>query len=106
MKLNNIYVIVLLIFIPVIGNTTNGYFAHGTGIKTRALAGAGAALPLDTMAAATNPAGMVFIGNQFDVGTILFHPDRGYSSSESLANGAGGHLLLVLRLKTAVMIYS
>jgi len=43
MKLNSIYVIVLLIFIPVIGNTTNGYFAHGTGIKTRALAGAGTA---------------------------------------------------------------
>ncbi|MEM8844189.1 MAG: outer membrane protein transport protein [Pseudomonadota bacterium] len=69
---------------------TNGYFAHGTGIKNRALAGAGVAFPQDAMAGATNPAGMSFVGNRFDIGTVIFFPDRSYSSSPSLANGTGG----------------
>ena len=68
---------------------TNGYFSHGTGIKNRALAGAGVAFPQDAMAGATNPAGMAFIGNRFDIGTVLFFPDRNYDASSSLANGAG-----------------
>jgi len=38
---------------------TNGYFAHGYGSIAKALAGAGVAMPQDTMAAATNPAGMI-----------------------------------------------
>ena len=69
---------------------TNGYFAHGIGIKNRALAGAGVAFPQDAMANATNPAGMAFVGNRFDIGTVLFFPDRNYESSSSLANGFGG----------------
>ncbi len=84
------FVLFVLLIAPAIVNATNGYFAHGTGIKTRALAGAGVAFPQDAMAAATNPAGMAYVGNQLDIGAVLFHPDRGYSSSESLANGAGG----------------
>lgn len=85
--------IILAIFLcvmPTLSLATNGYFAHGTGIKTRALAGAGVAFPQDAMASATNPAGMAFVGNQYDFGAVLFHPDRGYSSSSSLANGNGG----------------
>ena len=69
---------------------TNGYFSHGTGIKNKAMAGAGVAMPQDALAGATNPAGMAFVGNRFDIGTTLFSPDRDYSSSSSLANGNGG----------------
>ena len=76
--------------IPVLANATNGYFAHGTGIKNRGLAGAGVAFPQDAMAGATNPAGMAFVGNRFDIGAVLFFPDREYSSSTSLASGMGG----------------
>ena len=72
------------------GFATNGYFSHGAGIKNRALAGAGVAFPQDAMASATNPAGMVFIGNRFDVGGLLFSPDREYDSSSSIAMGGGG----------------
>ena len=82
--------ILVLLFLPIIANATNGYFAHGIGIKNRALAGAGVAFPQDAMASATNPAGMVFVGNRFDVGAVLFRPDRGYSAGTSLANGNGG----------------
>jgi long-chain fatty acid transport protein len=79
-----------LFFIPMLANATNGYFAHGTGIKNRALAGAGVAFPQDAMAGATNPAGMAFVGNRYDIGAVLFNPDREYSAGPSLANGNGG----------------
>ena len=69
---------------------TNGYFSHGTGVKNKSMAGAGVAFPMDAMAGATNPAGMSFIGNRYDVGATLFMPDRKYSASSSLANGNGG----------------
>ena len=46
---------------------TNGYFAHGYGTKNKALAGAGVALPQDAMIAATNPAGMVWVGADLGV---------------------------------------
>ncbi len=37
---------------------TNGYFSHGWGTKSKAMAGVAAALPQDTLVSATNPAGM------------------------------------------------
>ncbi len=89
----NIQTFVGLIFCVLVSTpcfATNGYFSHGTGIKNKAMAGAGVALPQDAMAGATNPAGMAFVGNRFDVGATLFFPDRDYSSSNSLANGNGG----------------
>ena len=82
------FIISLLIISPLYA--TNGYFAHGHGLKSRALAGAGVAFPQDAMAGATNPAGMAFVGNRFDVGAVLFKPDRDYSAGNSLANGNGG----------------
>ena len=85
-----ISIFVLSLFLLSPSFATNGYFAHGTGIKNRALAGAGVAFPQDAMASATNPAGMAFVGNRFDIGTVLFFPDRNYDSSSSLANGLGG----------------
>ena len=83
-------VVTILLFLPIMADATNGYFAHGIGIKNRALAGAGVALPQDAMTSATNPAGMAFVGNRLDIGAVLFRPDRGYSSGASLANGNGG----------------
>ena len=88
--IGKILVLLILIFTPILANATNGYFAHGHGMKSRALAGAGVAFPQDAMAGSTNPAGMVFIGNRFDIGAVLFKPDRNYSAGPSLANGNGG----------------
>jgi len=59
---------------------TNGYFAHGYGTKSKAMAGAGVALPQDAMAAATNPAGMASVGNRLDVGAAVFMPIRSYQA--------------------------
>ena len=60
-------------------NATNGYFAHGYSIKTKGMAGAGVALPLDAMAASTNPAGLTEVGNRLDLGVVLFSPSREYN---------------------------
>ena len=72
-------IIFLIVASPVLA--TNGYFAHGYGTKNKALVGAGIALPQDTMIAATNPAGMVFVGNRMDVGAAIFSPSpRSYTA--------------------------
>ncbi len=57
-------------------NAANGYFVHGYGPKNKGMAGAGVALPQDTITAATNPAGMVHLGKRFDVGLAVFSPLR------------------------------
>jgi long-chain fatty acid transport protein len=69
---------------------TTGYFAHGYGIKAKSMGGVGIALPQDALAAASNPAGIAWIGNRIDLGADLFIPDRGASIVGSGAPGANG----------------
>ena len=58
---------------------TGGYFRHGYGIKYGALAGAGTALSLSTFGAASNPAGLAFIGTRYDVNFAYFSPSRQFT---------------------------
>ncbi len=62
-------------------NATNGYFGHGYGTKNKGLAGGGVALPQDAMITATNPAGLVFVGERVDLGITFFSPVRNYSNT-------------------------
>ena len=62
-------------------HATNGYFAHGFGVKEKAMAGAGVAYSVDALAAGTNPAGMVGQGDRQDIGGAIFSPMRSYSST-------------------------
>ena len=71
----------LALFLPITSEATNGYFAHGYGARSKALAGATTALPQDALAAATNPAGMAYVGNRIDAELELFDPFREYSVS-------------------------
>ncbi len=72
-----------VLFAPAV-NATNGYFGHGYSTKEKGLAGAGTAYSQDAMAAATNPAGMAFVGQRLDVGAALFSPSpRGYTITGS-----------------------
>lgn len=64
-----------------VSSATNGYFSSGFSIKNQGLAGAGVALPLDSLATSMNPAGMAFVGTRIDVGLSLFNPNRGYTVS-------------------------
>jgi long-chain fatty acid transport protein len=47
---------------------------HGYGIKAQGIGGLGIALPQDGLAAATNPAGTVLVGDCVDVGVRWFSP--------------------------------
>jgi len=65
---------------------TNGYFAHGYGMKAIGMAGAATATAEDAMGGAVNPAKMVWVGNRIDFGANLFSPRR---SSERTGSAAG-----------------
>lgn len=79
------------LFAPMAAMATNGYFAHGYGTKNKGLAGGGVALPQDAMIAATNPAGMVFVGNRLDVGAAIFSPNpRSYTSTGAPSTACAG----------------
>jgi len=55
---------------------TDGYFLTGYGAKQQGRGGAGVALPGDSLAGATNPAGLIFVGDRIDLGLTLFRPIR------------------------------
>jgi long-chain fatty acid transport protein len=57
-------------------HATNGYFQIGFGQKAHGMGGVGIALPQDAIAAATNPAGMVLVGDRTDMGVTWFRPQR------------------------------
>lgn len=55
---------------------TNGYFAHGYGLKTKGMGGAATARALDSFGGADNPASMVWAGSRLDLGLDWFRPVR------------------------------
>jgi long-chain fatty acid transport protein len=55
---------------------TDGYFLTGYGAKQQGRGGAGVALPGDSLAGATNPAGLILVGDRIDIGLTLFRPIR------------------------------
>ncbi|HEY3285096.1 MAG TPA: outer membrane protein transport protein [Armatimonadota bacterium] len=74
---------------PSVAEATNGYFSEGYGTKSKAMAGTGVALPQDSLAAATNPAGMAFVGRRFDLGLALFNPERFYNVKGAPSGATG-----------------
>ena len=78
MKVKKIVVSMLAagVMMSPLAHATNGYFSHGYGMKAKGMGGAGIALPQDSLAAATNPAGMVLVGDRADVGIDWFKPTR------------------------------
>jgi long-chain fatty acid transport protein len=68
---------------------TNGYFAHGFGVNEQAMAGAGVALPQDSIDASTNPANMVFLGTRYDFGLAFFNPNRQYTVTGAPSGAPG-----------------
>jgi long-chain fatty acid transport protein len=55
---------------------TDGCLSTGYGIKRLGQGGTGVAFPQDSLAAATNPAGMVFAGDRLNLGMTFFRPLR------------------------------
>ncbi|MCF8178718.1 MAG: outer membrane protein transport protein [Sulfuritalea sp.] len=85
MKLKKIAALLVAIGVSAPAFATNGYFSHGYGIKAKSMGGVGIALPQDSLAAASNPAGMSMVGDRLDVGLDLFAPIR-----TSTWTGTGG----------------
>ncbi|WP_193177459.1 OmpP1/FadL family transporter [Oricola nitratireducens] len=63
---------------------TDGYFQVGFGARQGGMGGAGVADSTDAMAQTLNPAGIVGVKDQWQIGGALFMPFRGYE-----ATGAG-----------------
>lgn len=74
------------LFVPLSAHATNGYFAHGVGVKALGQAGVGIAWSQDALAAATNPAGTTAVGDRVDLGLTWFAPRR---SAEIVGNAFG-----------------
>jgi len=62
--------------VPMTAMARNGYFAHGYGMKSKGMAGAGVATSQSTMSMATNPAALLGAGDRVDFGVDLFTPNR------------------------------
>ena len=66
---------------------TDGYFDHGYGVKAKGLGGAGVAFAQDSMAVATNPAGLVDVADSHQVGLTWFAPDRSVTVNGNTFDG-------------------
>jgi long-chain fatty acid transport protein len=69
--------LMLLMALPLLA--TNGYFVHGVGTPSKAMAGATTALPQEALDVDTNPAGGVFLAHGYSISLALFSPDRQYT---------------------------
>jgi long-chain fatty acid transport protein len=66
----------LCVLLPPTASATNGYFSDGYGAKAEGQAGVGIAWAQDSLAPATNPAGIAFVGDRVDLGLAWFLPRR------------------------------
>lgn len=88
-------VIAMACFTPSIAYSTNGLFLIGNGNKANGMGGAGIAVQIDSLSAATNPATIAGMKNRFDIGMDIFMPNvtgqLGSVSVDSIAaiNGLG-----------------
>jgi long-chain fatty acid transport protein len=76
MKLSKKILPLLALLATANSHATDGYFAHGYGVKSQGMGGVAIALPQDALAAASNPAGLGLIGDRVDVGVTWFRPQR------------------------------
>lgn len=74
---------------PLLASATNGYFAHGYSSTQRAMGGAGTAYAGDALISTINPAGIVQVGERFDINLSLFKPIRTYEADQASGTGVG-----------------
>ncbi len=70
-------------------HATNGYFAHGYGMKAKGMAGASTASSDDAFFGANNPAAAAFAGDRVDLGVDVFSPIREASRTGSVGAFGG-----------------
>lgn len=67
---------------------TNGYFAHGVGVKSQSMGGTGIAYAEDGFGIGANPATLSMAKQGYAVGLTVFSPDRSVNSSGGTGPGA------------------
>ena len=83
---NHLKIALLILSLPfTAAHATNGYLSHGYGITTKGMAGAGSALPQDTLSVFNNPAGLVHLDRRYDAELELFSPKREYRANNDFA---------------------
>ena len=70
---------ILLLFVAPAAFATNGYFTHGQGTISKAMAGANTALAQEVLDTETNPAAAAFVEKGYSASLALFSPDRKYT---------------------------
>jgi long-chain fatty acid transport protein len=81
--------------VPEQGHALNGQNDIGYGVKSKGMGGVGIALPHDSLAAASNPAGMVYVADRWDIGlgyvfqdaSATFLPIEGATSTYTSKQG-------------------
>jgi long-chain fatty acid transport protein len=88
MRRSNLLLPALLagLLLPLGARATDGYFSNGYGSKSQGEGGVGIALPQDSLAAASNPAGTAYVGDRLDLGLTWFLPQR---SAQIVGNAFG-----------------
>ena len=91
MKKQFIITVFVVLFLSITGlaYATNGYFSNGYSIESKALAGAGVALPQSSLDASINPASMAFVGKRIDFGLTLFNPNREFTVTGNPSGAPG-----------------
>ncbi|WP_221801620.1 OmpP1/FadL family transporter [Oceanobacter mangrovi] len=75
---------------------TQGTFPHGYGVKSEGMGGVVVALPQDAVVGASNPAGMLSVGDRVDVGVAFLQADNGVDFNGVNADGgADGDLYII-----------
>ena len=87
LKTSSSALLAIILLLPLTVFATNGLYQHGYGVRANSMGGAGVALPLDALAAATNPAGTAMLGKNKDVGLALFSPERSYTVNGAPSGG-------------------
>lgn len=74
-----------------VAQATEGYFQYGYGARQSGLGGAGVADSRDAMALSLNPAGLVDVSRQMQLGVSLFMPYRSYTATGTIFVAPGSY---------------
>lgn len=88
MKLNKLLLALAASGLATSAFATNGYFAHGIGVKAKAMGGAAIAFAEDGFGAAANPANLSQVKDGYSLGVSAFAPDRGVGTTAAWSAGS------------------
>jgi long-chain fatty acid transport protein len=74
-----------------VAHATDGYLQEGVSPADQATGGAGVAEGRDALTLGNNPAGLMDVGQQFNLDLTLFAPSRGYDATGTFFVAPGAH---------------